>query len=52
MPEAFSTLLTEVWSQVTSTVTTISSNALLLIPIGFTFVGGAIGIAKRLMRKK
>lgn len=49
MPEAFSTLLTEVWSQVNTTVTTISSNAILLIPVGFVFVGGVIGIAKSLM---
>lgn len=49
MPEAFSTLLTEVWSQVNTTVTTISSNAILLIPVGFVFVGAVIGIAKSLM---
>ena len=49
MPEAFTTLLTEVWSQVNSTVTTISGSPILLIPIGFVFVGGAIGIAKSLM---
>lgn len=49
MPEAFTTLLTEVWAQVNSTVTTITGSPILLIPVGFVFVGGAIGIAKSLM---
>lgn len=49
VPAAFTALLTEIWSQVGTSVTTISNNLLLLIPLGFVFVGGVIGIAQRLM---
>ena len=49
---AFSAVASTLWTQVGTVVSTISGQPLLLIPIGFVFVGGAIGIAKRLMRKK
>lgn len=49
MPVAFTDLITEVWSQVNSTVTTITGSPILLIPVGFVFLGGVIGIAKSLM---
>lgn len=49
VPAAFTALLTEIWSQVGTSVTTISNNLLLLIPLGFVFVGGVIGISQRLM---
>lgn len=49
MPVAFTSLVTEVWDQVGTTVTTISGSAILMIPIGLGFVGGVIGITKKLM---
>ena len=49
MGETFTALTGAIWSQVSNVVSTISTNALLLIPIGFVFIGGAIGIAKGLM---
>ena len=49
MPSAFGTVLTEVWDQMESLVTTISGNALLLIGVGFTFAFGTVKLAKRLM---
>lgn len=50
MPAMFSTVVTEVWSQITTCMTTISSNALLLIPVCVGFVGAIIGLAKRFLR--
>lgn len=52
IPAAFTELLSEVWTQIGSVVTTISASALLLIPVGFAFVGGVIGLAKGLMGTK
>ena len=52
MGESFTTVATEVWAQVGNVVTTITANPILLIPIGLTFAGGAIAIAKKLMRRK
>lgn len=52
MPSEFGVLLTEVWQQIGSVVSTISNSALLLIPVGFTFVGGVIGLSKGLMGTK
>lgn len=49
VPAAFAALTSEIWSQVGTGVNTISSNLLLLIPLGFVFVGGVIGIVQRLM---
>ena len=49
LPALFTTLLTAIWSGVTKCGETISGNALLLIPLGFVFVGGVIGITKKLM---
>lgn len=46
MPEAFTTVVEQCWSQITSCVTTITSNALLLLPVGLGFVGSVIGITK------
>lgn len=46
---AFTALTSAIWTQVTNVVTTISAQPLLLIPVGFLFVGGVIGIAKGLM---
>lgn len=52
MAEAFTDLLTSVWSGVSSVVTTISASSLLLIPVGFMFAGRSIGLAKSLMGTK
>lgn len=49
MPEAFITLVSEIWTQMGTTVTTITGSPILLIPVGFVFAGGVIGIAKSLM---
>lgn len=49
MPTAFSDVLSLVWTQITSTVTTIAGNALLLIPIAGTFAGLVIGLTQKLM---
>lgn len=49
LPALFTTLLTAIWSGVTKCGETIADNALLLIPLGFVFVGGVIGITKKLM---
>lgn len=46
---AFTALTGAIWTQVTNVVTTISAQPLLLIPVGFLFVAGVIGIAKGLM---
>lgn len=49
MPEAFTNLITEVWTQNTALVATITASSILLIPVGFRFANGVIGIAKSLM---
>ena len=46
MPESFTTLLTLVWEQITSCMTTVMNNALLLIPVVMSFVGSIIGLAQ------
>lgn len=50
MPELFTTVVTAVWSQVTTCMTTISGNALLLLSVCVPFVGAVIGLAKRFLR--
>lgn len=52
MPEAFTTLLAAIWTQIGSVVTTITGSPLLLIPVGMGFAGGCIGLAKGLMGTK
>lgn len=47
--ETLKTVLTAVWTQMSSLVTKISTNALLLISIGFVFAFGTVALAKRLM---
>lgn len=49
MGTGFTTVIAEVWSQIASVVTTITSQPLLLIPVGLGFAGGVIGLAKKLM---
>lgn len=54
MGTGFTTVLAQVWTSVGEVVTTITSQPLLLIPVGVGFAGSAIGLAKSLMgtRKK
>lgn len=49
LPAAFTSLLTAIWGEFSDMLTTISSNALLLIPVGFMFAGGIIGLAQKMM---
>ena len=49
MGDAFTTVLSTVWTQITNTVTTISGNTLLLIPVAGTFAGLVIGLTQKLM---
>lgn len=49
MSVVWETLMTAVWGGITGVVDTITGQPLLLIPVGFTFAGGAIGLAKSLM---
>ena len=49
MGTAFGNVLTEIWDEMSSLVTTISNSALLLIGVGFTFAFGTVKLAKRLM---
>lgn len=51
MGAGFTTVISEVWSQMTSLVTTISTTPLLLIGVGFTFAFGTVKLAKKLMRR-
>lgn len=49
MPEAFTALLTAIWSEVGAVVTTITASALLLIPVGFMFARKTISATKNLL---
>lgn len=50
MPELFGTVTTAVWNEVTTCMTTITGNALLLLSVAVPFVGAVIGLAKRFLR--
>lgn len=47
--ETLGTVATFMWTQVTSVVTNVAAQPLLLIPVGIFVVGGGIGLAKRLI---
>jgi hypothetical protein len=49
MPQAFTSVVTAVFTTMTTVVTTIADSPLLLIPVGVGFAGSAIGLAKSLM---
>lgn len=49
MPEAFTAVVTAVFTTLGNVVTTIANQPLLLIPVGVGFAGAAIGLAKGLM---
>lgn len=50
MPELFGTVTTAVWNEVTTCMTTITGNPLLLLSVAVPFVGAVIGLAKRFLR--
>lgn len=50
MPELFSTVTSAVWGEVINCMSTITSNALLLLSVAVPFVGAVIGLAKRFLR--
>lgn len=50
MPENFTTVVGEVWTQVTSAMTTITSSPILLLGVGVSFAGAIIGLTKRFIR--
>lgn len=52
MGASFLAVLTQVFSTMGDVVTTISSQPLLLIPVGVGFAGSVIGLAKSLMGTK
>lgn len=49
MGEAFTTVLSQVWTGIGGVVTTVKAEPLLLIPVGVAFAGACIGLAKGLM---
>lgn len=50
MPELFTTVVGEVWTQVGTCMTTIAGNALLLLSVAVPFAGAIIGLGKRFLR--
>lgn len=49
MPTEFTNVVSAMWTQMTTLVTTISTTPLLLIGLAFTFAFGVVRLAKRLM---
>lgn len=52
MPEAFGIVLSAVWDGIGEMVTTIKTDAILLIPVGLMFAGSVIGLSKGLIGTK
>lgn len=50
MPELWATATGAVTTGMTSIVTTISSNSIMLLAVAIPFIGAVIGLAKRLLR--
>lgn len=50
MPETWATVVSAVTGGITTTVTTITGNAVMLLAVAVPFVGACIGLAKRLLR--
>lgn len=50
MPELWATATSAVTSGMTSVITTITGNAVMLLAVAVPFVGATIGLAKRLLR--
>lgn len=47
MGEAFTSVISEVWTQFASCVTTLKGEPMLLLPFGVGFAGAMIGLTKR-----
>ena len=47
---AFADVITEVWTQITSCVTTIKGEPILMAPTAVGFVGAIIGLTKGFLR--
>ena len=50
MPANFSTVVGEVWTQITSCMNTVVSSPILLVGVGVSFAGAVIGLTKRFIR--
>lgn len=50
MGEAFTTVISEVWTQFATCVTTLKGEPMLLLPFGVAFGGAMIGLTKRFFR--
>lgn len=50
MPENFTTVVGEVWSQISSCMETVTGSPILLIGVGVSFAGAVIGLTKRFIR--
>lgn len=50
MPENFSTVVSEVWTQVSSCMETVTGSPILLVGVGVSFAGAVIGLTKRFIR--
>lgn len=50
MPENFSAVVGEVWTQIGSAMTTITGSPILLLGVGVSFAGAVIGLTKRFIR--
>lgn len=50
MPENFTTVVSEVWSQITAAMTTITGSPILLLGVGVSFAGAVISLTKKFIR--
>ena len=50
MPANFSTVVGEVWAQITNCMNTVVGSPILLIGVGVSFAGAVIGLTKRFIR--
>lgn len=48
MPEAFSTVVSTVWTGIADFASTVKAEPLLLLPVGLSFVGSVVAIGKGL----
>lgn len=50
MPENFSTVVSECWTQIAACVEKIVASPILLLGVGVSFAGAVIGLTKRFIR--
>lgn len=50
MPESFTTVVGLVWTELPKCVDMIIARPILMLPVGFAFAGGIIGLSKGLLR--